>query len=259
MKDIVRSQLYQLRKERVIWLVFIGILLIPFIGILAEGVINCEGDYPTQTYLSDMSIISISGSLMFVFSFTGFVCCGDFGDKTSNYEIMTGHRRIEVYFGRVIPCLAVGVICFIIIIFAPIIVNTAMHGWGNQLDMGQTLLRYTLLIFPIIRIFCTAIFISFVVKNAYILMAVGYGAFMLSGIGAVFFKEGKSLFLGLTNINMLCMFDSWSTYGLEGNENYIYDASLSAGQISGTIIVSLVVSVIFLYLGYVFFHTDDLN
>ena len=82
---------------------------------------------------------------------------------------------------------------------------------------------------------------------------------MLSGIGAVFFKEGKSLFLGLTNINMLCMFDSWSTYGLEGNENYIYDASLSAGQISGTIIVSLVVSVIFLYLGYVFFHTDDLN
>jgi hypothetical protein len=196
---------------------------------------------------------------MFVFTFVGFVCCGDFPDKTSNYEIMTGHKRTEVYFGRVIPCLVFGVICFLIIAFAPIILNTAIHGWGTKLDVGQMILRYTLLIFPITRIFCTAIFIAFVVKNPYIMMGTGYAASMLGGISGGFLKEAKSPFLGITNINMLCMFDSWFTYGLEGNENYIYDASLSTGQIAGTIIVSLAASIVFLYLGYVFFHTDDLN
>lgn len=259
MKCIIRSQLYQLCKERMIWIVFVGVMLVPFLNILVEGVINCEGNYPTQVYLYDMSFMSIVVSLIFIFTFAGFVCCGDFLDKTSNYEIMTGHKRTEVYFGRVIPCLSVGVICFMIIVLAPIITNTVLHGWGTKLDVGQIVLRYVLLLFPVIRIFCTAIFIAFVVKNPYIVMGAGYIAFNIGGLSLGLFKEAKSLFLGITNLNMLCVFESWSTYGLEGNENYIYDASLSAGQIFGTIVVSLVASVVFLYLGYVFFHTDDLN
>ncbi|MBQ7980252.1 MAG: ABC transporter permease subunit, partial [Oscillospiraceae bacterium] len=258
-KNIIKSQLYQLRKESLVWIVFVGLLLMPLGNIFLQGELTLEGNYPTQAMLAENGAFFTLMPLMFLFTLVGFVCCGDFIDKTSNYELMTGHKRIEVYFGRVIPCLIVGVIGFAVMTALPLIVNTAMHGWGTKLDVGEIVLRYTLLIFPAVRILCTAIFIAFIAKNPYALMIVGYFAFMLGGVGATMLKLGESPILGITNMNMLCIFDSWATYGLEGNMNYIYDASLSAGEITGTIVVSIIASAVFLYLGYVFFHKDDLN
>ncbi len=259
MKNIIKSQLYQLRKERMVWLVYIGLLLMPIANIFLQGELTLEGNYPTQAFLAENGFFYVFISLMFLFTLAGFAGCGDFLDKTVNYELMTGHKRIEVYLGRVIPCLIIGVIGFAVMTALPLIVNTAMHGWGTKLDVGEMVLRYCLLVFPIIRILCTALFFVFVIKNPYIVMALGYLVYCIGGMSAGLFKLGMSPILGITNINMLCIFDSWYTYGLDGKMNYIYEASLSAGQITSTIIVSLVTSAIFLYLGYVYFHKDDLN
>ena len=171
MKNIMKSQLYQLRKERLVWLVYIGLLLMPIANIFLQGELTLEGDYPTQAFLAENGFFYVFVSLMFLFTLAGFAGCGDFLDKTVNYELMTGHKRIEVYLGRVIPCLIVGVIGFAVMTALPLIVNTAMHGWGTKLDIGEMVLRYCLLIFPIIRILCTALFFVFVIKNPYIVMA----------------------------------------------------------------------------------------
>lgn len=259
MKNIIRSQLYQLRKERLVWIIYVGLLLMPIANIFLQGELVLEGNYPTQAMLAENGAFFILQPLMFLFTLVGFVCSGDFPDKTSNYELMIGHKRIEVYFGRVIPCLIVGVIGFAVMASLPLVVNTVMHGWGTKLDVGEIVLRYTLLIFPVIRILCTAVFFAFIAKNPYIVMAAGYFVFMIGGSSATMLNLGTSPILGITNMNMLCIFDSWYTYGLDGKMNYIYEASLSAGQIAGTIIVSLITSALFLYLGYVYFRKDDLN
>lgn len=260
MKNIIKSQLYQLRKERLVWMVFVGFLIIPMSNIFLEGEMVLMGDYPTQVMLSEMGMLFTIFPLMFLFTLVGIMCCGDFMDKTSNYELMTGHKRAEVYFGRVIPCIIVGVICFTVLVSVPIIVNTVMHGWGTKLDVGEIVLRHVLMIFPVFRILCTAVFAAFIIKNPYILMALGYVTFAIGGISSSsMFEERMSPVLGMTNLNMLSTFESWATYGIEGNMNYIYDASLTAGQIASTIIVSLAAGAVFIYLGYVFFHTDDLN
>ncbi len=259
MKNIIKSQLYQYSKNSIVWIVFAGCLLLPVANIFMEGHLTRGGDYPTETCLFENGMFYVLTSLMFLFTFAGFACCGDFTDKTTNYELMAGHRRIEVYFGRVIPCLVTGTICFAVMVFCPLVVNTALHGWGTRLDAGQMILRYALLIFPAIRILCTSVFVAFIVKKPLAMAALGYAAFMTCGICYTAFDMGDTVALGITNINMLCTFESWSTYGLGSRMHYAFDASISAGEIVGTIVASLAAGALFLYLGYVFFRRDDLN
>ena len=56
MKNIIRSQLYQLRKERLVWIVYIGLLLMPIANIFLQGELTLKGDYPTQAFLAENGI-----------------------------------------------------------------------------------------------------------------------------------------------------------------------------------------------------------
>jgi hypothetical protein len=91
-------------------------------------------------------------------------------------------------------------------------------------------------------------------------MGLGYVVFMFSMMLASGTTISvNSVFLGITNLTLLGMVSKWATYGLGGDMNYIFDASLSAGTIWGTVVVSVGVGVAALYLGYVFFKNDDMN
>ena len=49
------------------------------------------------------------------------------------------------------------------------------------------------------------------------------------------------------------------TIGLDAKMNYIFEASLNAEIVWGTIIASVGFGVAALYLGYVFFKNDEMN
>ncbi|MBR5723320.1 MAG: hypothetical protein IKX57_06785, partial [Oscillospiraceae bacterium] len=58
----------------------------------------------------------------------------------------------------------------------------------------------------------------------------------------------------------LCTFDSWYVYGCADLKmHYIYYPELSGSLIAGVVIVSLIMTAVYLLLGYHFFHTDDLK
>lgn len=257
MKNIIKAQLYQLKKERLLTIVFWGLfavlLMDAFFG-SGEGV-TLSGSETAAKVLQFHSIISS----LFVFMVTGICCCSDFLDKTANYEIMSGHTRKEVYLGRVIPCIIIGTTGWLILICSPYILCTAVAGWGTKLAFGDFLLRVVLMILPIIRIICEFIMLSFIIRNPYIIMGIGYGVFVLGGLSEAFSQTG-SYFLGITNLTLLSGFDTWLTFGMNnGAENYIYESALPVNDIVCTIIFSVIFSAASLFLGYHFFKTDDVN
>lgn len=265
MKGIIKSQFYQLKHERLLMLVFV--VLFAFMLIQAFLLSGMADNQTTDMYLADNNFSMIFTALTFPFAATGFMCGSDFRDKTLNYEIMSGHMRYEIYFGRVVPCLIVSVLGFLVLMFAPILQNTLMHGWGTEIRMDHMLIRIAMLAFPVLRLSCMAVFITFFCKNRYILTGIGCMYFMvfellLNALGVVqAAAEGiYSGILSYTSITMLLTLDSWHTYGLEAADiNYIFDASLSGGEIASTVIFSLAFSALFLGMGYVFFKNDDLN
>ena len=198
--------------------------------------------------------------LFYVILATAQICGTDFLDKTHNYELSGGHRRYEVYLGRVIATAVVAGVGALFFTILPVGIYTALYGWGDKVAFGPILLRLLLMLLPYLRLVCEFAFLTFLVKNPYVGMGIGYVVFMLTmGILSGTTIEINSVFLGITNLTLLSMVSEWATYGLGGDMNYIFDASVSAGTIWGTVAASVVFGVAALYLGYVFFKNDDVN
>ena len=71
---------------------------------------------------------------------------------------------------------------------------------------------------------------------------------------------GNHLLLSPLTYGKLCTFDSWYVYGCADLKmHYIYYPELSGSLIAGIVIVSLIMTVVYLVTGYHFFHTDDLK
>ena len=94
-------------------------------------------------------------------------------------------------------------------------------------------------------------------------MGIGYGIETLNSVFSGVVSDHDNLLTANFNLNLLADYDGWSVYNLsstDGIVNYAcYDSSLSSGAIVGTILVSVIVMVVYLIIGYGLFRRDDLN
>lgn len=260
MKDIIKAQLYQLKKERIIYVIFVVTLFLQCTMMIGELDLMNASDASAGFYAAGAGSNMIIMSLMFAMMLTGIICSTDFMDKTANYELMCGHLRRNMYFGRVVPGLIIGTAGTMIISAAPIILCSILYGWGNTVSPGDLITRWVLSIFPIFRVICEFVFISYIVKNAYIVMVV---SFIVSMVGASYLQlieNGSLHFLGLGSL--YCLFDCkpWTTYTLVGEKSItVYDTTIYARDVMEVTAFSMIFGILFLWLGYWFFAHDDLN
>ncbi len=269
MKNIIKSQFYQYSKNRLLKIIFVIFCL--FIAAITLF-IKLELDVNNESIADPDNITIITGDycftmifpMYFVFSllFLMIVTCTlfseDFKDKTENYEILSGHLRSHLYFGRVIPTMITAVLSWAVLAYTPITVMTIINGWGTDLPFSETLLRLVLLIFPIIRIMSDLILVTTITRNSIISMSLGYISLIL--VSNINFTDSfTTLFNGLSNIFTLLSCDVMTTYGLTTDVRIIYDISTSPVEIWGTIIISLLFSVAEIWIGYIFFKKEDIN
>lgn len=260
MKNIIKSQLFQLKKDKISIFTFIAIAVVELLLVYMmcdanktyDGVIT-GGEEVART-LSMFALLP----QFFMYIFTAQSVGADFRDKTCNYEIMSGHTRLQVFFGRAIPTVIVSTLGTIILMAVPGVVLTAIYGWGNTVSHVDYIIRLLLMIFPVIRITCEFILFSFIVRNPYVIMGLSYVAFMMLGINESI-RMNFTPVLGITTINNISTIDFWYTYGLDTGIRYIYETAMPAGDIVSIIVVSLLFAAAALYLGYIFFKNDDMH
>ncbi len=255
MQNIIRSQLFQLKRDKIVKWMFVICLLFQLLLIEMNVILE------SQEYTGGQAFVEFGGQcasfpLFFLIVATAQICGTDFLDKTSHYELMSGHKRKEVYLGRVITALMVVTILAWLLTMLPVVISTGMYGWGTKLPIEYALIRSVLLLFPFARMICEFAFLTYLFKNPYIVMGIAYLFFVISASGMV---ANDGYMLGITNISVLFDIDTWATYGMEADMNYIYDASVKGVMILKTIGMSVIIGVVSLYLGYVFFKHDDQN
>lgn len=260
MKNLIKSIIYELLKSKLLLFIYLAMVaLMIALGLLNSSDFNCaSGIYvkdASMTYIFPLFVIAVV---------VGIVICPDYKDKVANYELLSGHSRISVFLSRMICAIIPGAFMAYLLTFLPMISGTIASGWGDKLSFSDVLLRQILFIFPFIRIATFMACLAFIVKNEYVLMAAGavlsFGSLVLISL---FQDVNTNVFVGVYNLNYLMSYDKWSIYNIsptEGVVEYISaKGSIDSKMIAGTIIVSCVMTLVYMVIGYALFRKSEMN
>ncbi len=258
MRNIIKALNYQTRTDNVTYYSILFMIFLVAVTFLDADITKVTGG----------EYVAISGQALGMFpSFfiliLGIRICGwDYADKTMNYEILSGHHRREVYFARVIVTLVWCVALSFFFLVLPALICTIINGWGVNMDFSGMAIRYLLAIFPIIRIVCQCVMLTFLVKSAYVAWAAGFILTMLNSMTTMILEELMNIKLSwqtaTTNLMKLFTFNQSIGY-VNGEDVTICHTELEPSMIIGTIGVSVAVSVICLAIGYAVFRKSDVN
>lgn len=263
MWNIMKAQNYQIRRDNLCIYALLAGLLLSLFAVLTEGDISSIGDWTGSEYLAmaggNFFIIFLVISLIFV----PRICGWDSVDKTMNYEVLSGHYRREVYFGRIFISLLWVMISGMILTILPVGLFSALQDWGCSMNLREVALRYVLALFPLFRLICEFALLTFLIRNCYAAMVIGFvlcdGAII---IDIVVIEElmNKTLVAPFAITNLIYLFD-FSNYSIEyinGADVAVYTTALSSSAIVSTIAVSLAVGIACLGLGYAVFRRRDM-
>lgn len=173
MWNIIKSQWYQTVRDRRVRGVFLVTILFN-VAITFANLDGWEGNLKSSAITADMSSFYGVMGLIFMLALTAFVMGTDFVDRTLNYEILAGHSRGEVFWGRfVVAALTGSTGALIVMAFCPCLF-TVLYGWGNVLHAGGVVLRYALVGVMLLRVACELALIGVILKNPYTVIFVGY-------------------------------------------------------------------------------------
>lgn len=265
MWNIMRAQFYQIMRNKMTWFIFFFTIALNAVFSFGFLVDNEAGLNGSLAVASLGSMYCMTG-LLFLMVFTADVTGKDFIDKTINYEILSGHSRREVFFGRFIVAAVMGSLgtLFIMLLFPFLI--TLLSGWGNTMELQGVVLRYILVFVTLFRVVCEATLITFLTKNPYITYLTGflfgYMQMLLPMLQTEFpdwFINKNSVSLSVWHCLDLLDFQDWTTFFLDESEQILYQSGVEPVVIGQTIGVSLLVGAVLLVISFVFFRSDDLN
>lgn len=265
MWNIMRAQIYQTMRNKMTWFIFFFAIALNAVFSFGFIVDNEEGLNGSLTVASLGSMYCMTG-LLFLMVFAADITGKDFTDKTINYEILSGHSRNEVFFGRFIVAAVVGSIgaLFIMLLFPCLI--TLLSGWGNTMELQGVVFRYILVFVTLFRVVCEVTLITFLTKNPYITYLTGFLFGYIQMLLPMAQSEFPDWFINKNSVSLsvwhcldLLDFQDWTTFFLDESEQILYQSGVEPVVIGQTIGVSLLVGVVLLVISFVFFHSDDLN
>ena len=130
---------YQTRRDNVVIYALLAGLLLPFLNVFVEMAFDLDGLTGGLFFAQFGTTYPIVFAIVFVI-LVPRISGWDATDRTMNYEIMAGHSKKEVYFGRVLVSLLWAMVAGIVIMVVPLLVMTMINGWGENVNfVGSSL------------------------------------------------------------------------------------------------------------------------
>ena len=260
MWNVIRSQLYQLKRDMIAW----GVLFVAFVVTFLINIESFEaGSTGSEATALMGEAMSPMASFLIIMTMVANIMGKDFLDKTLNYEVLSGHTRKDVFFGRLIVAILVGVLCTFLVIISVPVTATILNGWGNTMEWKGVLIRCGLVMITLFRIACEVAFLTILTKNPYVtyLVSVVFGELQLFlSMAQVEFTDFEiPPLLPVANCINLLTFQDWSTFYIDETDQIIYNSAVPLETALWALIPSIVIGAVMILLSYVFFKHDDLN
>ncbi|HRR76241.1 MAG TPA: hypothetical protein P5191_05425 [Ruminococcus sp.] len=157
-----------------------------------------------------------------------------------------------------IVALLTAIIATLIAINVPVIVVSAIGGWGNAISLSSYILRVAMIILPIFKFIALMQLLRFVMRNYFAAIAVGFIV--------VFFEMMITGFLDLpdwiNNVLISTSFNKLLGYVSNVNEQtgaISYISKISNSDLTIVISVNLIMGLLFMIGGYIYCKKNDLD
>ncbi len=258
MWNIIKALNYQIKHDNVTIYAFLIGIVMTAIGFIGSDLSSVDGSMYAAS-LGDVTPLALSYMMIALIT---RICGWDLTDKTINYEILTGHNKKSVYFSRVIVTFIWTFSMVAIVMALPVLIITAVKGWGPEMKLKLMVVRYLLILLPVFRLACGMIVVCFIIDN-----------FAVSAVACFLIVQGEMMFhfmmeelacihlkfqTSVSNIFRLMQFNSRMEF-TDGKDILLYDASLSGKIITGTVVISLAAGAVYLITGYIIFARRDMK
>lgn len=261
MWNLMKALNYQIKRDKVVITTLLIGLLLPFISLAVEtgfDLSGMSGGLYFAKYATEYPVVFAIVFVIVVPRISGW----DATDQTMNYEILSGHSRKEIYFTRVLVSLFWSMLTGIVMMVLPQLLVTLINGWGDNVSFADVALRYLLVLFPMFRLACELILLTFLMKNCYAAMLIGWIGFDAAMIGCMLYKEFTDQALGVqlsvSNLIQLFTLENYKLLYIHGKDIPVFDSALNPSVMGSSILVSLLAGVLCLALGYAVFQKRDL-
>ncbi|MCM1170531.1 MAG: ABC transporter permease [Clostridium sp.] len=256
----MKAQNYQIKGDNLIIYGLLVSLLLPVAELFLDdaGLDYMTGSLYAVSMFSMLPFVFLIISLIIVTRIIGW----DMNDKTINYEMLSGHSRAQVFFGRLLVAFAWTIISSVIVAVIPLIFFTIINGWGYSLNVNDFVIRFAVMLCPYIRWICVIVFITVLAKNSNAGIVLGYMLVMGSLFPLMLIKEVLDINTGsifaFPNLVALSEFSN-SIPRLIGDEMVtVYDGTIDASLLKGSVIISLVVGAVYVLISYRIFKKRDM-
>ena len=242
MYNVIKSVNYSMRRDIAVILTLCTLMVFPFLaGALLDSLpilSLAAGDY-FLSMIPEYYVIYILGAMILAAK-----CCGaDAGDRTLNYELLSGHAREESYWGRFAAGLFWAFILVLLFIFLPVLCLDIKNGWGGKVDSHDAFFHAVLLTLPTLRATAFFMMLSTVVRGAGKGIVIGYLSVMfMVTIDEILNSDSSFDFYYLTSL---------------GNGMEVLDLTIASDKVFVTVIVSLIMTIVYAMVGYLHFKRKD--
>ncbi len=261
MWNIMKAQNYQTRGDKLVIVGLLFALLLPVIVMITSGDSSTFEALNGGLYLVMAATSFSMVALVLVLLISARICGWDSVDKTINYEILAGHSRAQVYFGRVLLALFWTMGASLFTMGLPVLIVSLFCGFGSNMEIGGVLLHTGLFLLVLFRISCEFMLIAFLLQNCYAAMLLDYVITMFATFAAMLLKEfldiKTTFFTAFINMLHLFSFDNFQMKMVGGEEIQVFHLSLESSFIWGTAAASLLVGGLCIAVGYLVFSKRD--
>lgn len=262
MFNLFKAINYQIKKNNLTYIVFllaVVITAIPFVNSDAGAIQDLNAGLFYVNFLQPQIFVFMVFNVLMVTGICGF----DMKDKTINYEIMTGHSRKAVYFSRVLMALSWSVLGMVVVTAIPFVILSVISGWGKEVLFSEFLIRSIVFLFQAIRLFCFEILLTFLIRSQLATAILSYFIMDVPVMIGMVFEEFFDIELHYIFAFYDMMHLSETMNGrnliLDGVEVYRYELALQPGFAMSSIATSVIVSAIYVIVGYVVFCKRDMR
>ena len=262
MKNIMKSIWYEILHSKFVIRIYLAFIVV--MGLMAvlnlniannnTGASGMIADTPQLTYEFPIFILAL---------IVGMICGEDYKDKVANYEILSGHSRLSIFLARCLMGIIVGAFFSTLLCIVPLVAGTIVGGWGNALVLGDVIIRELMLFFPMLRLAAFFALLTFLIKNPYIMMAIGFVTCMAQSLLGEVLHHTKTIYISLFNMALLTNFEGWSIYNVEPAGGIVtynsYISTVTPELVIGTIVASMVMTAFYLFMGYALFRRDEIS
>ena len=261
MWNVIKAQNYQIKRSNSTWYVILFGLAMYVLACFDMESLEFSEITGSAYFMQIRGMWPIVGVAMMLV-LTCKVCGGDLTDKTLNYEILGGHSRRKIYFGRCIVAMLWSFGVGYLIVLIPVLFFTFIIGWGDYASWKAVLTCYGLAAFPFLRMLCGFVMLTFLVRNMYVAGILGWTFYSFSMIAMLIleaFDITATVHLGLSNLMKLLDFSNEKLEYIDGKDVMVGQSPLTASLTWQTVLVSLLLSALYLGIGYLYFKKSDQN